>query len=635
MKKWLLVFSIIVGGWFSQALISSNTVHAAENALDKLMAENAAQQQDNGEPKFLDRDKAFEFSADLVDNRLLVRWKIADNYYLYQERFKFKVEGAEMGKPVFPKGKMHYDEFAEKDMEIYYNFVEVQIPVSNITSDIKLTARYQGCAEAGLCYTPAKKTKTFITGVSGSTSTNNNTSTTTEQISGSATDTPETSHSLTDLSTNQNALANYLKNSSILVSLGLFLLLGLALTFTPCVFPMMPILASIVAGQGKETSPTKAFWLSFVYVQGMAITYVALGVLTASAGHSLAGVFQSVWVVAIASIIFILLALSMFGFYELKLPSGLQSKLSDVSNQQTGGTFFGVAIMGLISALIVSPCMSAPLAGVLLHIADTGDYVLGGLYMYAMAMGIGIPLIIIGVSEGKFMPKAGAWMDGVKYAFGVGLLAVAITVSDHLLPGPVVMVLWGLLLLMSGVYLGAFESRPENTWPKFWKGIGLFFVLYSVILFVGAAQGNTNPLKPLANNGATQMVNGTSAHANLPFVQVKSLAEINAAVKKANSQGKTVMLDLFADWCTACSELAEYTFPDPRVRKALKNTVWLQADVGDDSIPETLEIMQHFKVLGLPSVMFFNVEGKEQTNNRVIGYLTPEDYVARVHQAFK
>lgn len=634
MKKWLLVFSIVASSWISMTAILSNNALAAENALDKLMEENAAQQQDNGEPKFLDRDKAFEFSADLVDNRILARWKIADNYYLYQQRFKFKVTGAEMGTPIFPKGEMHYDEFAEKNMEIYHNFVEVQIPISNITSDIKLTARYQGCAEAGLCYTPAKKTKTFSTGVVNTAPTSNTATTAKENNSVVSKRKSDDSHSLTNLSTDQNALANYLKQSNILVSLGLFLLLGLALTFTPCVFPMMPILASIVAGQGKETSPTKAFWLSFVYVQGMAVTYVALGVLTASAGHSLAGFFQSVWVVAIASIIFILLALSMFGFYELKLPSGLQSKLSDVSNNQTGGTFVGVAIMGLISALIVSPCMSAPLAGVLLHIADTGDYVLGGLYMYAMAMGIGIPLIIIGVSEGKFMPKAGSWMDGVKYAFGVGLLAVAITISDHLLPAPLVMVLWGLLLLMSGVYLGAFEPHHENNWPKFWKGIGLFLVIYSVLLFVGAAQGNYNPFKPLANH-SPQLSSSASSHADLPFVHVNSLAEINAAVKKANSQGKTVMLDLYADWCTACSELANDTFPDPRVRKALKNTVWLQADVGDDSIPQTLEIMQHFKVLGLPSVMFFNLQGKEQTNKRVIGYLTPEDYVARVHEAFK
>lgn len=613
MKKWLMLLATIL------VFSGLNGAFASENPLEKLVADQSEQ------PKFLKRDEAFQFSADLVDNQILARWKIADKYYLYRERFNFKVTGATMGEPKFPKGEMHYDEFQEKDMEIYHQFIEVQIPVSNITGPIKFTAGYQGCAEEGLCYTPTKKHKSFATGV---TSTENSDAVKSTQSA------EQTDSSIANLSTDQNALANFLGSSNLIVSLGLFMLLGLLLTFTPCVFPMMPIIASIVAGQGKNTSTSKSFWLSFIYVQGMAITYVALGVLTASAGHSLAGMFQSVWVVGAASIIFILLALSMFGFYELKLPSGMQSRLSDVSNNQTGGTFVGVFIMGMISALIVSPCMTAPLAGVLIYIADTGSYILGGLYMYFLALGIGIPLIIIGVSEGRFMPRAGTWMDGVKAAFGVGLLAVAISISDHLLPGMVVMLLWSLLFIISGVYLGALEPRAEANVSRFWKGIGLVMVVSGIILLIGAAQGNTNPLKPLSGFQVVQNSKG-NAHQNLPFVHVNSLQEIDAEVKKANAQGKTVMLDLYAEWCTACSELAQETFPDPRVRKALENTVWLQADVGDSEKDENIAIMKHYGVIGLPSVMFFNKNGQEQTALRVIGFLTPEQYVKRVHKAFQ
>ncbi len=642
MKKWLIVFSLLFSGWLISPNFISGNANAAENAIDKLIKSNELAEQ--SEHKFLDRDQAFQFSAVRDGDRILARWKIANRYYLYQERFKITVTGADMGTPIYPKGEMHYDEFAERDMEVFFNFVEVAIPISNITSDIKLKVRYQGCSLDGLCYTPATKTKIFVTGINKSTvSTSAATlaATSAAQAPTAAQADAESStsdNSISELSTNQNALASYLNDSSVLVALGLFLLLGIALTFTPCVFPMLPILASIVAGQGKKISTHKAFWLSFVYVQGMAVTYVALGVLTAAIGHSLAGFFQSIWVVGAAVIIFVLLALSMFGFYDLKLPSALQSKLSNTSNKLTGGTFAGVALMGFISALIVSPCMTAPLAGVLLHIANTGNYWLGALYMYALAMGIGIPLIIIGVSEGKLMPKAGSWMDGVKAAFGVAMLAVAIYISDHLLPGPVVLILWGVLMLMSGIYLGALEAKPENNWLKFWKGIGVVLIIGSVLMFIGAAQGNSNPLKPLGSNVSYQSV-GTSTNTatpaeSVPFIHVKTIEEVKAEIAKANAQGKTAMLDIFADWCVACTELAEITFPSPQVRKALANTVWIQIDVSDNDSPETARAEKYFSYLGLPAVLFFNTKGEEIRNKRVQGFLSPDDFAKRVNEAF-
>ena len=631
MKQFLL------NSWILLLILSFQTFNsqAANESLEAINQANADTPKfltEEEQPEFLLRDEAFMFSADYVDDSILVRWKIADEYYLYKNRFVFKAEGATLGEAKYPQGEMHFDEFFNETLEVFYHFIEVQIPVSNVTGPIKFSAKSQGCTE-GLCYTPGTKRVTFETDMVAAEDVANsdNTESNLELVNS----TKQENASISDFATNQQVLADFLSDSSLLKTLGLFVLLGLLLTFTPCVFPMMPIIASIIAGQGTQTTVRKSFWLSFVYVQGMALTYVGLGVLTASVGHSLAAYFQSVWVVGVASIIFILLALSMFGFYELKLPESMQSKLSNVSNSQSGGTFVGVAVMGMISALIVSPCMTAPLAGVLIHIAETGDYLLGGLYMYALAMGIGVPLIIIGVSEGKLMPKAGSWMDGVKSAFGVGLLAVAIIISDHLLPGPVVLILWGILMLVSGVYLGAFEPHHDTDWNKFWKAIGLVLVIAGIIMFIGAAKGNSNPLNPLQQKVSyNSSTNSTDQH-GLPFVQVSSMDEIMQQVKQANAAGKTVMLDLYADWCAACEELASLTFPKPSVRDALNNTIWLQADVGDDDNLESLRIMKHFNVIGLPSVMFFNKEGEEQTRSRVLGYLTEEDFTKRVHQAFK
>jgi len=618
---------VLLKSWMMLILFGFQLSHlsAAENSLADMLKVSTDQ------PEFLPRDEAFIFSADYVDDTILVRWKIAKNYYLYRSRFVFKAENATLGEARFPEGEIHDDEYLDGPQEVYYNFIEVQIPVSNVTGPIQFSARSQGCTE-GLCYTPSTKKITLDTGIDEVSSATHSTtklptSRPTENINSSDV-------SLSNLSTDQNALADFLSDSNLLTTLGLFVLLGLALTFTPCVFPMMPIIASIIAGQGERTTTRNSFWLSFVYVQGMAITYVGLGVLTAWVGHSFASYFQSIWVVGAASLVFILLALSMFGFYELKLPESMQSRLANVSNKQSGGTFVGVAMMGMISALIVSPCMTAPLAGVLIHIANTGDYFLGGLYMYALAMGIGVPLIIIGVSEGKLMPKAGSWMDGVKSAFGVGLLAVAIIISDHLLPGPVVLILWGLLLLVSGVYLGAFEPHHNTDWNKFWKSIGIVMVIAAVLMFIGAARGNSDPFKPLQQTLSASSSLQTSKHSSLPFVQVSSVEQIKQQVKQANAQGKTVMLDLYADWCAACDELAENTFPTAGVRQALKNSVWLQADVGDDSNPQSLNILKHFNVIGLPSVMFFNLKGEEQTRQRVLGFLTEDDFVKRVNTAF-
>ena len=636
MKKWLSIISL----FFIFSLSTSIAIASdpLKNALSNL-------QQDE---EFLPRDEAFQFSADLDENQLYIRWKIADGYYLYKKRFHFKVEGAVLGQAVYPQGEMKYDENFEEELEVFHHFIEVHIPLTQLQQKITLTAGYQGCAEKGLCYTPTEKTLSFDVEkkfVSAVTATSTATSTAAVEFS----DPTSKNTRLKNLSNDQQAVANYLKDSNAIIAVGLFLLLGLGLTFTPCVFPMMPIIASIIAGQDKP-STSKTFWLSFTYVQGMALTYVLLGLLTAFVGHSLAGFFQSTAVILGAALIFILLAFSMFGFYELALPSKLQSKLTGLSNSQTGGTFIGVFIMGAISALIVSPCITAPLSGALIHIANTGNYLFGALAMYALAMGMGIPLILIGMSEGKLMLKAGNWMNGVKSAFGVSLLAVALIISDHLIPGPILLILWGLLAMGSGVYLGALNFQTTQGWQTLWKALGFSLVITGTIYFVGAAQGNGDPLKPLAQNtyktltqkASRSMFNKVSnenstsiqADADGTIAAENIYANLMRQVAKANANGKTVMVDLYADWCTACEEFAREVFPEENVQAALANTVWLQIDL-TESNPANNLFMKKLGVLGLPSILFFNLKGEENPQNRVTGFMDSNDFVERIHQAFK
>jgi len=625
MKQWFLPFAIFT------ALLLANPIKSY-SAVNPIQAITSSQSSDED---FLKREQAFQISADLDENQLYVRWKIADGYYLYKKRFNFSVEGATMGEPVYPVGEMKYDEFFEEELEVFHHFVEIHIPLTKMSSKIVLSAGSQGCAEDGLCYTPIVETLSFTPDpqfVDASVTPAQEKVATQDSATESTPVSSPKKATFKDLSNDQQAVANYLKDSNALIAIGLFLLLGLGLTFTPCVFPMMPIIASIIAGQDKP-STSKAFWLSFTYVQGVAVTYVLLGILTASVGHSLAGLFQSPAIIIGVALLFILLALSMFGFYELALPSSWQNKLTGLSNSQTGGTYLGVAIMGAISALIVSPCITAPLSGALLHIANTGDYVFGALAMYALAMGMGIPLIIIGVSEGKFMLKAGGWMNGVKAAFGVSLLAVAIIISDHLIPATLVLILWGLLFIGSGVYLGAFEAAPDANWKKFWKVVGIAFVVTGIIYFVGAAQGNKDLFKPLTSQQTT--LGNSQNSTSLPFIQIPAdYQSLKQAITKANAQGKTVMLDFYADWCVSCEEFARDIFPDPAVKKALVNSIWLQIDLSETNEKTNL-LMDQLDILGLPSILFYNLDGVENPENRVTGYMSADEFVTRIDQAFK
>ncbi|RDX37866.1 protein-disulfide reductase DsbD [Kangiella sp. HD9-110m-PIT-SAG07] len=568
-------------------------------------------------------DEAFQLNVDIVDDTALVKFKIADGYYMYSERLKLSSPNATLGQANIPEGKEKDDPYLGLT-QVHYKFLEASIPIKQSNGDFTLVVDYQGCAEDRLCYPPTTTEVELNHEVGAAT--------------GSASSQPGGSASASNGSeyvSEQQKHSDQLLNSNLLSNFFYFLLLGIGLAFTPCVFPMMPIISGIIAGQGDNITTRKAFGLSLTYTQAMAIVYTILGIVVALAGQSISGYFQNPAVVITAAVIFVILSLSMFGFYELQLPASLQAKLSERSNQQKKGSYFGTAIMGAISALIVSPCVTVPLIAILLVIAQSGDVVLGAVSLYGLGVGMGIPLIIIGVTGGKLLPKAGAWMDGIKATFGVAMLGVALYLVKHLIPGYLYMYGWAALAIVPGYYLFA-NKMPRQGWSNLLKGLGLVAMIYGVLLLVGGAQGQKNLLQPLGH--ATKISQATASDAkqqsgHLTFKRVKSLSELKAAVADANSQGKTVMLDFFAKWCAACYEFEEKVFTDQKVISALSNTVLLQADVTDNNAND-IELMAAYDVLGLPSIMFFDAEGNELPSFRATGFEEAEQFEQRIRAAF-
>ncbi len=578
----------------------------------------------SNDDEFLKVDEAFRFNFHQQDNKLKVTFDIEEGYYLYRHQFKFKPTNTTIAEVVLPVGEDHEDEFFGVQ-KVFTESLAFTIDIESTQSNPTLTIRYQGCAVKGLCYPPTRKT-VDLSQVSANQanvmSALTGTDTNTENNSGDAAPLTETAEK-----SEQHQLADMLKQDSLWLTLVAFFIGGLLLSFTPCVFPMYPILTGIIVGQGKELTTKKAFTLSFFYVQGMAITYTILGIVVALAGAQFQAAFQHPYVLIGLSVLFIFLALSMFGVFNLALPSSWQNKLNDISNKQKGGSVLGVVSMGVISGLVASPCTTAPLTGALLYISQTGDIVLGASALYALSLGMGLPLLILGSSGGKLLPKAGGWMNIIKNIFGLLLLAVPIFLLDRIVPMIVTQVLWVVLILATATY---FYVTNKNTTANFWHGVRALLIF--LVMFYGAMLAYQLAF-PTQNIVSTQSTANTKSeeHENT-FKMVKNVAELEQAVIDANKAGKTVMVDLYADWCIACKEFEHYTFSAPIVKEALKNTVMIQVDLTDTGSDESVELMGKFEVFGLPSILFFNKQGEELTQNRVTGFMNAEDFSALLNK---
>jgi thiol:disulfide interchange protein DsbD len=565
----------------------------------------------DAEEEVLPPDEAFKLKIDAQSsNTLQATFEIAPGHYLYRDRIKFEPAKSErsgftIAGVALPKGEPKEDAYFGRS-EVFHNAATAIITLTfpgAIPEKIMLDATYQGCSEKGLCYSPIKKT--IAVQLSGATG-----SAVSRPVSGISSDDPATS---------------LLRNGKLWLIVTGFFGFGVLLSLTPCVLPMIPILSSIIIGR-QQFGRLHTFNLSLAYTLGMAVSYALAGIAAGMTGQLLSNTLQTPWALGIGALVFVLLALSMFGFYEISLPSSLESRLVNASNRIRGGRFIGVFMMGALASLIMSPCVAAPLAGALLYISQTNNVVLGGTALFALAMGMGVPLLLIGASAGTVLPKTGPWMNAVRNFFGVLLLAMAVWLISPLIPIGIAMALWAALLIVTAIYLHALDGLPAHAgaWARFWKGIGVITLVFGITLLIGAVSGAKSPLQPLAGFGSsiTQAKNEA-----LPFQRVKNLAEVERIVQQA---GRPVMLDFYADWCVACKELETYTFNDPRVQQALRNVVLLQADVTGNTEAD-VELLKRFKLFGPPGIIFFDNKGLEQ-DFRIIGFQDAETFLTSLQK---
>jgi len=564
---------------------------------------------------FLDPEQAFALQVHTLDDKTVeAAWAIAPGYYMYREQFKASVEGATLGEPELPAGDRKFDETFQKEVEIYHDRLAVRLPVSAASGPFKLSVTGQGCAVKGLCYPPM--TTLWQVDLAKGTATKLDTP---DPLAAAAPAAPAPQPAATAAPVSAgDRIASTLAAGHFWPIVGLFLLLGLGLSLTPCVLPMLPILSSIIVGSGSP-SRARGLLLAVGYSLGMAVVYTLLGVAAALAGEGLAGALQKPWVLGLFALALVAFSLSMFGAYELQLPSGLSGGLTQFSQRLPGGKLAGVFLMGGVSALIVSPCVTGPLAGTLVYISQTRDVVLGGSALFALAMGMSVPLLLLGASAGTLLPRAGAWMDGVKHFFGMLLLAVAIYMVQPVLPVAAAQLLWGGLLVAAAAMFGLFEATPAAR-PLAWlrKSVAVIALVWGGAQLIGAAQGGTDPLKPLGSlalGGPAGSATAKAEAAGLHFQSVRSVAELDAAIAAA---GKPVMLDFYADWCVSCKEMDRDTFTDAAVRERLSHALLLRADVTANSLDDRA-LLKRFKLFGPPGTIFFDAKGRELPD-RVIGF---------------
>jgi thiol:disulfide interchange protein DsbD len=563
-------------------------------------------------------EQAFRFSARALDAKTIeARWQITDQYYMYRDKFKFVLEGGTLGAPKLPPGKMKADENFG-DVEVYRKEVKILLPVE-AAGPVTLKTLSQGCWDGGICYPPIPQEARFDMAATGS--------------AVAPAPTPGTSRdsSAAGPGDESSRIAGLFKGDNLALVLLSFFGFGLLLSLTPCVFPMIPILSGIIVNHGHAVTHLRAFVLSLAYVLGMAVTYAAIGVAAGLSGTLLSAALQNAWVLSGFALVFVVLSLSMFGFYELQLPAALQSKVSDTANRQ-GGSLPAIALMGALSALIVGPCVAAPLAGALLYIAQTGDAVLGGSALFVMSLGMGAPLLLVGAFSRSLLPKSGPWMEGVTKFFGVVMLATALWLVSPVIPVWLQMLGWALLLVIPAIYLHALDPLPPmaHGWQRLGKGLGVVLLLGGAAMLMGVLGGAKDPLQPLGF-----LRGGIAAEAPAPtFERVASIERLDARLAESKAAGKPVMLDFYADWCVSCKEMERFTFADPKVAARMKQIVLLKADVTANSDAD-LALLKRFGLFGPPGIIFFDAAGREQADLRVVGFLPADKFLPNLERILR
>ena len=564
---------------------------------------------------FLPAEQAFRLDAvpDGTD-RVRLDWEIADGYYLYRARIKIVAASVavQLGNPEFPAGEVKNDEYFGRQ-EVYHHELIATVPVARTRGgvlELPLKVTYQGCADAGLCYPPMTHTLTVTLPASASTPAPGSGSSPAGAAGAAGTG-------------DQGWFASLIRPGNLLVMLGSFYLAGLLLSFTPCVLPMVPILSGIIAGGGGTLTTARAFALSVTYVLGMALAYTLAGIACAAAGRQVQAVFQQWWVIASFAALFVVLGLSMLGLFALQMPVGLQTRVANLSSRQSAGTFTGAAVMGALSALIVTTCVAPALVGALLVISRTGEVARGGAALFVMALGMGTPLLVVGASAGRLLPKAGPWMDLVKKLFGVMMLAVAAWMLARIVPDRMTLLLWAVPALLFGWLLWR-ETRTFSVAAWMLRAVGAVAVLYGVALAAGSALGGTDPLAPLPAFAAKAQP--------LPFHTIKTLGDLDREVARARAEHRGVLVDFSAEWCTSCKEMERYTFTDRGVRAALDGMLLLRADVTNNDADDQA-LLKHFGIFGPPTIAFYGSDGRERATYRVVGYMKADAFAARSRAA--
>ena len=596
-------------------LIAANSVQ--KNQPDKLIFGSSF---GNALGDFLPVDEAFKpMLIPLDGNTIEVSIQVAPGYYLYKDKISAAIQSnyVQLGRMELPAGELKNDEYFG-EMEVYHKDVFGRLPLIRTTPesmDLHIDLKYQGCADGGICYPPTTRTLNITLP----------TATAISALAAVSDRAPPVSE--------QARLAELIGTGSMWVVIATFFGAGLLLAFTPCVLPMVPILSGIIAGEGENVSAARGFSLAFSYVMGMALVYTAAGVAAAAIGLQLQAIFNQPWVLMLFSSLFVVLALGMFSAYNLQMPSFIQDSAARISDKQKRGTVVGAFVMGALSSLIVTACVAPPLVAALTVIGQAGDMLRGGSALFSLSLGMGTPLLLVGASAGKLIPRAGPWMDAVRNAFGFMMLGLAIWMMSRILPDSVTLALWGVLIFMAGVYLGGLTTLTPGSGgaQKLGKGFGLLAMIYGAVLLLGSLAGGHSMLQPLSSLGTSEQLN-VAEHRKLEFRQIKAVNDLEQALAQASGQGKTVMLDFYADWCVSCIEMEEYTFTDATVQIALSNTVLLQADVTTND-EDDQALLKRYGIFGPPTIVFFDTDGLQRNGYEVVGYMKAKEFAAHVHLA--